>query len=26
MLEKWESIEHLNAHLQTEHMQAYQLP
>jgi quinol monooxygenase YgiN len=25
MLEKWESIEHLNAHLQTEHMQAYQL-
>ncbi|MBJ8451945.1 antibiotic biosynthesis monooxygenase [Acinetobacter bereziniae] len=25
MLEKWESIEHLNAHLQTKHMQAYQL-
>ena len=25
MLEKWESIELLNAHLQTEHMQAYQL-
>ena len=25
MLEKWESIEHLNAHLQTAHMQAYQL-
>lgn len=25
MLEKWESIEHLNTHLQTAHMQAYQL-
>ncbi len=24
MLEQWESIEHLNAHLQTSHMQAYQ--
>lgn len=24
MLEYWESIEHLNAHLQTPHMQAYQ--
>jgi len=23
MLEHWESIEHLNAHLQTSHMQAY---
>lgn len=25
MLEKWESIAHLNAHLDTEHMQKYQL-
>ncbi|WP_353166684.1 putative quinol monooxygenase [Acinetobacter sp.] len=25
MLEKWESIAHLNAHLNTEHMQKYQL-
>jgi quinol monooxygenase YgiN len=25
MLEKWETIEHLNAHLQTEHMQTYQV-
>ena len=24
MLEHWESIEHLNAHMQTAHMQAYQ--
>lgn len=24
MLEQWESIEHLNAHMQTAHMQAYQ--
>lgn len=24
MLEYWESIEHLNAHMQTAHMQAYQ--
>lgn len=24
MLEHWQSVEHLNAHLQTPHMQAYQ--
>ena len=24
MLEQWQSLEHLNAHLQTPHMQAYQ--